>query len=302
MVTASAPCDSQHVDAVFREAEHGLSLLERTATDTAEIALLVTSWLSSYSTTWLRAASRGCEEVFVRNVPGATVQWIYLEALDVPDLAKCEESPQLNPYSPLRCFRLNIDDTLSLRRSKRYWDFADSLSEDRDYVLAALAIRPSNFLIARGTLTSDRDIVLAAVNGYAQAIVVADERFRSDREIVLAAVRSDGFAIKYASEGLRRDREIILAAASQDPTLLQYVAHPLGLVTYFRALTYDNLVLIGMGGIVLGILMLMVKRFLWPEMPSEVEFLYNCFVGGWWVCLLWRALDDGPYHHFRPSS
>ena len=38
----------------------------------SDLASMVTSWLSSFATTHLRAASRACQEIFSRNCPYAT--------------------------------------------------------------------------------------------------------------------------------------------------------------------------------------------------------------------------------------
>ena len=77
-----------------------------------EVALLVTSWLSSFATTQLRAGTRACRRLFLRNIAVATSDHLFLEQVVRPEghCISLVEHPHFNRHSPLRCWRLRLHD------------------------------------------------------------------------------------------------------------------------------------------------------------------------------------------------
>jgi len=155
-----------------------------------ELALLVTSWLTFAQTTWLRAACRSCEELFVRNCPAATTQFVFLESVEPPELLidaddsfeeGLRETPRQNRHAS-RCWRLPISRAKELPRECKL-----RLFSDRDFVLAAVAQNGRALKFADASLRRDRDVVLAAVAQSRNALYYADASLRSDRDVVLAA-------------------------------------------------------------------------------------------------------------------
>ena len=203
-----------------------------------DCGLMLTSWLSSFDTTHLRAASRACRKIFLRNCPVAfTKKYLFLEQAAPPDLPSRFsiidrllpspiERPRANPYSPLRCWRLHLNnvarDLVGLRRScPRLWQ---KLIKDRAFQLAAVAKDTDILNFVDPSFMSDRDVVLAAVarNGY--ALEFADPSLKRDRDVVLAAVAQNGFALDFADEGFKSDRDVVLAAIAQKGEALQCAA------------------------------------------------------------------------------
>ena len=181
-----------------------------------DVALLVTSWLSSFVTTHLRAASCACRKSFSRNCAATTTttsDYLFLEQAAPPNLPgswSLVEQPHLNPLSPLRCWRMNAVHAVPLRISHpRLWR---KLSNDRAVVLTAVAQAGHALKIADPSLCSDREVVLAAVaqNGY--ALKIADPSLKSDREIVLTAVAQVGYALQFADPSLKSDRACLACA------------------------------------------------------------------------------------------
>ena len=103
-----------------------------------DVRSLMSAWLTSTETSWLRIASNGCAGIFKRNAPCSTTLFVYFEALEAPDLdwnklqkpkdktgkatfevrrRECPENPSLrevprrNRFSPLGVFRLDASDT-----------------------------------------------------------------------------------------------------------------------------------------------------------------------------------------------
>ena len=190
----------------------------------SDLSLIITSWLSSYVTTHLRAASRACKMIFSRNCPSATTtNYVILEHVAVPWLRHRFELPRLNPHSPLRRWRIHLSEAAiaaTLRNNSPR--LARMLFNDRAFVLAAVAKDGRALEYADERFKSDRDVVLAAVarNGY--ALAHADPSLKSDRDFVLAAVAKCGVALKYANDDLRSDRDVVLAAVAQTGLALQY--------------------------------------------------------------------------------
>ena len=148
------------------------------------VALIMTSWLSSFETTHLRAASRACKSRFTRNCAVAA-QYIFLEQVARPELAcVVVEHPQANPNSPLKCWRIDLNEYSSLQFS-----------------------RPKLF----SKLFKDRTFVLRAVRNDGPALAYADPSLRRDRDVVLAAIANDGSAYEYVDETLKKDPDILRA-------------------------------------------------------------------------------------------
>ena len=110
---------------------------------------------------------------------------------------------------------------------KRFRYASETLRNDRNVVLTAVAQNGYALQHASETLRNDDKVVLAAVaqNGY--ALEYASETLRNDRNVVLAAVAQDGRALMHASETLRNDRKVVLTAVAQDGWALQYASNTL---------------------------------------------------------------------------
>jgi len=223
-----------------------------------DLVCIMTAFLTSGATTWLRACSRTCAGLFVRNCPGATTseEAFFVEALESPLVSNrvpmyfraedvATEVPSQNIYSPLRCWRVSFGRvriflsrssphaTLFFRTNKDFLLAAvgqsprahsiihRSLWSDREFVLAVVAKNGSALEFA-ADLKSDRDVVLAAVTQSGSALWFADESLKRDRDVVSAAVAQNGNAIYYADESLKRDRDVVLAAVSRCGYALQH--------------------------------------------------------------------------------
>ena len=194
-----------------------------------DLASLLTSWLSSFATTHLRAASRACQTLFSRNSAVATTDYLFLEQVAPPDLPGLTSivnepqanpltltltliEPQANPHSPLRCWRIAL---CHLCLATSFPDFFRNLFNERSFVLAAVTQDGRALTFAHNSLKSDRDVVLAAVTNYGYALEFVDESLQEDRDVVLAAVTQDGYALKFAHPSLKSDRDVVLVGPSR---------------------------------------------------------------------------------------
>lgn len=133
--------------------------------------------------------------------------------------------------------------------------------EDRETILAAVALNPNALHLACKEVQNDHEVVLAAVEKYPFSLrsvpapaqlwadrefvlaaldkprlkdVVAlglfgraDEPFSSDREVVLAAVRANGRVLRYVSEDLKADPEVVSAAMETNWSVLRFASKEL---------------------------------------------------------------------------
>eukprot|EP00634_Sargassococcus_sp_CCMP2135_P006311 CAMPEP_0198660560 /NCGR_PEP_ID=MMETSP1467-20131203/37507_1 /TAXON_ID=1462469 /ORGANISM="unid. sp., Strain CCMP2135" /LENGTH=233 /DNA_ID=CAMNT_0044396967 /DNA_START=22 /DNA_END=721 /DNA_ORIENTATION=- len=157
-----------------------------------ELTLLLSSWLTSKQTTWLRAASRECSTRFIRNCPAGykTERGVvaFVEQMEQAQRAGVAFQPVsgANRHSPLRCFRV---DALALARAAP--ESAMTLLRDRDIALATMSTNPLSLQYLPETLKDDRGVVLEAVTVNGMALEFASTNLRDDRDLVMAAIGPD---------------------------------------------------------------------------------------------------------------
>mmetsp|Transcript_4654 Transcript_4654/g.14537 ORF Transcript_4654/g.14537 Transcript_4654/m.14537 type:complete len:234 (+) Transcript_4654:40-741(+) len=167
------------------------------------LALRTTSWLYSTATTKLRAASRTCKALFVRNSPVSREGFVFFELLETDDdsdlsrLRVLLRVPKANPESPLLAWRLL---PLSRQTCNDIRMLAPRLWTCREFVRAAVSQFGRSLRYADARLKSDRGIVLRAVARHVSAFQFAHEILKSDRDFVLAAVAQSGEARRQADE------------------------------------------------------------------------------------------------------
>jgi len=186
--------------------------------ETEAISLWITSWLSSFATSSLRATARDSARLVRRHLPVATNDVMYFEGEgpDVPDLRMDEG---MNPYSPLRAWSLPLT---SARRLLTCRELGLRLFRDRDFVLAVVAKDGRALSDVDESLKGDRDVVSTAVAQNGWVLEIADKTFQDDRSVVEAAVTQNGLALKYAHDRLKGDRNVVSKAVAQDGGALQY--------------------------------------------------------------------------------
>jgi len=81
---------------------------ERVFNNVKELATIMTGYLSSFSTTNLRAAGRSCKQSFVRHCPVATERFVFFEAPPTY-FGAVERVLGRNKNSPLECFRFEVN-------------------------------------------------------------------------------------------------------------------------------------------------------------------------------------------------
>mmetsp|Transcript_11756 Transcript_11756/g.38679 ORF Transcript_11756/g.38679 Transcript_11756/m.38679 type:complete len:258 (+) Transcript_11756:84-857(+) len=183
---------------------------------TPDQCFVVTSFLRADSTTWLRAASRGCASTFVRNVQQTTPRSVYFEAAGVAEGA-AEEVPRRNALSPLRCWRVEPRD---LRRANG--TLAASLFRDAAFVTSVVAKDGLFLKFADAALRRDRGVVAAAVRHNGLALFWAADALRAAPAIVLVAVAQEGDALGCADATLRNDKATVLTAVAQNGKSLRF--------------------------------------------------------------------------------
>lgn len=65
-------------------------------------------------------------------------------------------------------------------------------------------------------LSENKEFVLAAVKNNGRALYWASYDLRADKEIVLAAVKNDGSAIEFASYSLQKDKDVLLTSVKNN--------------------------------------------------------------------------------------
>ena len=209
-----------------------------------EIASLVlmSPFLTSLETSWLRSACRSCAGVFLSNMPESTLAFVYFEALASPDLAwksfdlwsaeeldkggflarsLCfTEVPRLNRYSVLRVFRLRPCDAGCLgnyepRRSEKLW-------RSKEFVLAAVEENGNALIFADESLRRDETVVLRAIDENAHALNYAHGSLRQNQMFLMEAVSRNGQVLRYADLAFRKDHDFVLAAVKQNALALYW--------------------------------------------------------------------------------
>jgi len=104
---------------------------------------------------------------------------------------------------------------------------SEDLKNDREVVLAAVAQDANALMWASEALHNDREVVLTAVTQNGRVFLWASEELKNDREVVLAAVAEYGSALKFASDTLMEDRDFILLIVHNKPFALEHVSYEL---------------------------------------------------------------------------
>eukprot|EP00928_Gymnodinium_smaydae_P056324 TRINITY_DN39720_c0_g1_i1.p1 TRINITY_DN39720_c0_g1~~TRINITY_DN39720_c0_g1_i1.p1 ORF type:complete len:544 (-),score=132.02 TRINITY_DN39720_c0_g1_i1:17-1648(-) len=107
---------------------------------------------------------------------------------------------------------------------------AQEFWSDRAVLLSAVRTSASALALAPTSLQADREVVMAAVRAYrdgADALSWASPALRADREVVRQALRCSGKALRFVSDSLRADRELVLLAISKSSQAFQYAAEEL---------------------------------------------------------------------------
>ena len=86
----------------------------------------------------------------------------------------------------------------------------DSLSNNRQFIVAALDEGIDVFDKISDELKNDKELALKAVKQNGEALEYVSEELRNDKEVVMEAVKQNGEVFKYASEELMNDKDIIL--------------------------------------------------------------------------------------------
>lgn len=198
------------------------------------LALVVTSFLRSPQTTLLRASSRRCRGLFVRNCRADNSTTMYVEegtgVLVEPDDECLAEIPKANVHSPLRCWTVLCAYTFLLQQRFRLGNakFAEEETpalSDREFALAAVQHDGFALSFVHYRFKWDYEVCYEAVTRRGVALQYVDESLRSDPKLVLSAVTQRGIALQHADEKLRRNFRIVNTAVNEDPRAYAFV-HP----------------------------------------------------------------------------
>jgi predicted RNA-binding protein (virulence factor B family) len=100
----------------------------------------------------------------------------------------------------------------------------DSIRDDEEVVLAAVAKYGESLQHASDRLRAKRNVAIAACSHNGDALRYCSAELRQDRDLVLRACRTSGNALKHASDELRNDREVVLAAVRQNGDALAHAS------------------------------------------------------------------------------
>ena len=222
------------------------------------LLLLLTSWLWSAETSNLRAASRECLALFLRNVPAPTREVFYRESvveppgfrLDRPEEG-AEEGPHVNSLSPARCWPIPLSRVRSALLVGQSQGFANALQSVRTLAFACAVVARDGFALhvaeerferdgalvmaavltgelvfnlsaADARLKDNRHVVFAVVKENGTMLRFADDSLKCDKDVVLAAVKLNYSALHYADASMKSDKDVVLAAVKQDGSALQH--------------------------------------------------------------------------------
>jgi len=184
----------------------------------SDVAFTIAAFLWSVATSRLRAASRACKAVYVRNCACSTDDVVVIETVDQPH-PSFVELPHYNSESPLKSWGLPLSSAPDALRSCE----AGALRRNRGVVLATIAKHGAwYYQVADESLQDDRDVALAFVKRGGSALRFVPTKLKRDRDIVLAAVAQDGRALQHAVASLQRDRDVVLVAVAQNAWALEY--------------------------------------------------------------------------------
>lgn len=103
-----------------------------------------------------------------------------------------------------------------------------SLTENRDFMLAAVKLHGSALGYAAPSIADDPEVTLAAIQENVYALRYASKVFTEDHDFMLDAVRRNSQAFWYASEKLKGSHEFLMAAEwasmQQNFSLLRYAS------------------------------------------------------------------------------
>ncbi|NDE82308.1 MAG: DUF4116 domain-containing protein [Chlamydiia bacterium] len=128
---------------------------------------------------------------------------------------------QWNKKVVLPCLRV------CMAYSKFLHNAPPSLTNDKEFMLAAVMEKADALQYASERLRDDKAFMLAAVMKNADALEYVSERFRGDKKIVRAAVTKNPFTLQYASAELKGDQEIVRLAVTKNPFTLEYASERL---------------------------------------------------------------------------
>jgi len=100
----------------------------------------------------------------------------------------------------------------------------DSIRDDEEVVLAAVAKHGESLQHASERLRGKRNVALAACSNNGDALRYCSDDLRQDRSLVLRACRTSGNALKHAASALRNEREVVFAAVRQNGDALAHAS------------------------------------------------------------------------------
>lgn len=103
-------------------------------------------------------------------------------------------------------------------------DIPDSLSNDKDAVLAAVKL--DGYMVKTlPQFQDDKEVVMAAAETYGYAIDYASDRLKNDKETVLHFINNSQYRIlQYTSDKMRDDVDVVRAAVRKDPESMKYAS------------------------------------------------------------------------------
>ena len=97
----------------------------------------------------------------------------------------------------------------------------DKILSDKELVLEAIRLKPSNLQYVKESLEIDLRVILEAVRRNGLLLEFAKER-KLDSYVVITAVTQNGLALQFADMSLKKNKEIVLRAVKQNGLALKY--------------------------------------------------------------------------------
>ncbi|USE35939.1 PEP/pyruvate-binding domain-containing protein [Endozoicomonas sp. SCSIO W0465] len=104
---------------------------------------------------------------------------------------------------------------------------SQSVRNDKDMVLPAIAARPRELVFVSEELKRDKEVVMAAVTRYGEGLEYASPELQDDDEVVMAAIVEDSRALVYASERVRSNKKIVQMAMDDKIGIFKYASKKL---------------------------------------------------------------------------
>ena len=208
----------------------GQALLEAAVSD--ELQELISSNLTSFETTLLRAASRSCRDSFTRHCLVSTAAALAFERKEDLTLSpsadfekkswdfrvmnfRAEDFQQVqgrNRHSPLKCWILPLAKGVFLQYFEDYCKFGRLLLKHKAFAMTVVSRDGCALEFMDVSTQQDREIVLAAVTQSGAALQYTDEIFKRDTDVVLRAVNEYAEALMWADDKCKQDRDVVLTA------------------------------------------------------------------------------------------